>query len=50
MVNCTSTVDLKEHNGRAWTGLIWLRIKTNGWLLRTSVALSVSAKFKELLD
>jgi hypothetical protein len=23
----------KEENGRAWTGLIWLRIDTGGWLL-----------------
>jgi hypothetical protein len=26
---------LKKQDGRAWTGLIWLRIGTSGWLLQT---------------
>jgi hypothetical protein len=33
--NFTFVFYLKEHNGRAWTGLIWLRIQTNGRVLRT---------------
>jgi hypothetical protein len=26
---------LEEYSGRVWTGLIWLRIRTSGGLLRT---------------
>jgi hypothetical protein len=26
---------LRKYSGRVWTGLVWLRIGTSGWLLLT---------------
>jgi hypothetical protein len=32
-VGDSTKIDLKEQNGRVWTGLIWLSIKTLGGVL-----------------